>query len=86
MSKMYTGSIDLEKLRELVNSKHPALNTGKNGKTYLNITLFVNDEEDKYGQIGSISCYNKETKKGDYIGNFKNPPSDTPGSADAFKF
>lgn len=71
MSRMLTGSIDLTKLSDLVRSNHPAVVVGKNGKKYLNLTIWVNEEADKYGNNASISVYDKETKKSEYFGNLK---------------
>ena len=68
---MLTGSIDLTKIGELVKSGHPAVQVGKNGKKYLNLTLWINDKPNEWDQIASLSAYDKETKKSEYFGNLK---------------
>ena len=72
MSKFYNGSICLSDI-----PKDKITTSEKNGKKYLNIIIWVNDEE-KFGNIGSIQVSQskderdaKETKV--YIGNFKEP-------------
>ena len=71
MKQLITASINLNKVQQNL------LFTGKNG-TYLNITIFVSDEADEYGNNVSIQ---QSTKKGDekiYLGNGKTykPQSD----------
>lgn len=72
MSKRYTGSICLTDIPK------EKIILGKNGKKYLNVTLWLNDTEDQYKNIGSIQVQqSKEEResggKGLYIGNFKEP-------------
>ncbi len=64
MSKLFTGKIDVTKIDK---SK---IFVGKEGK-YLNLSIWINDKEDKYGNTMSIQ---QSTKKGDaplYLGNCK---------------
>jgi hypothetical protein len=81
MSKMLTGSIDLNKI-----NKTNIVTTDKNGKPfengakYLNVVVWINDEFDKYGNNASIqiSQSNEERDAGAkaiYIGNLKEPQS-----------
>ena len=90
MSTFYNGSICLTDIPK------DKITEGKNGKKYLNITLWVNDTPDQYGNIGSVQVsQTKEQReaqeKKQYIGNFKQPQavaqgtppaSATPASAD----
>jgi len=84
MSTLYTGSICLTDIPK------DKISLGKNGKKYLNITLWVNDTPDLYGNIGSVQVsQTKEQRDGQekkqYIGNFKQPnaqATDTPAIAD----
>lgn len=76
MSKMFTGSIcasDIDKSK---------LTKGKNGKLYLPIVVWLNNEKDKFGNIASIqisqSKEEREAKeKPIYIGNLKEFSSDS---------
>jgi hypothetical protein len=72
MSTFYNGSICLSDIPK------EKITEAKNGKKYLNITLWVNDTPDQYGNIGSIQVsQTKEQRdaqeKKQYIGNFKAP-------------
>lgn len=72
MSTLYNGSICLS---DIPKNK---INEGKNGKKYLNVTLWVNDNPDQYGNIGSVQVsQTKEQREAQekkvYIGNFKQP-------------
>jgi hypothetical protein len=72
MSTFYNGSICLSDIPK------EKITEGKNGKKYLNVTLWVNDSPDQYGNIGSIQVsQTKEQReaqeKKQYIGNFKQP-------------
>jgi hypothetical protein len=73
MSKLYNGSICLTDI-----PKEKITTSEKNGKKYLNINVWVNDELDQYGNIGSIqlSQSKAEREAGEkkvYIGNIKQP-------------
>ena len=81
MSKLLTGSIDLNKI-----DKTKIVSTDKNGKPfengakYLNVVVWINDEADKYGNNASIQIsQSKEERdagaKAIYIGNLKEPQS-----------
>lgn len=83
MSKLLTGSIDLNKI-----DKTKIVSTDKNGKPfengakYLNVVVWLNDEADKYGNNASIQIsQSKEEResrvKATYIGNLKEPQSRT---------
>jgi hypothetical protein len=70
MSTLYTGSIcvsDIDKSK---------LQQSKNGKLYLQIDIWINDQADNYGNTASISIrQSKEEReaktKKTYIGNLK---------------
>lgn len=70
MSKLYLGSIDLNKIK-----KEDIVSTDKDGKPfqngakYLNVSIWVNDEPDKYGNSVSVKTGSKEASY--YIGNAK---------------
>jgi len=77
MARMLVGSIDLSKL-----DKTKVVTTDKNGKPfengakYLNVVVWLNDENDQYGNIASIQeSISKEEREGGakatYIGNLK---------------
>ena len=79
MSKMLTGSIDLNKI-----DKTKIVSTNKDGKPfengakYLNVVIWINDETDQYGNNASIQIsQSKEEReagnKAIYIGNLKFP-------------
>lgn len=72
MAQLFNGSICLSDI-----PKDKIVESTKNGKKYLNVTIWLNDEE-KFGNIGSIQVSQtkeereaKATKQ--YIGNFKKP-------------
>lgn len=73
MGKLYSGSICLTDI-----PKEKITTSEKNGKKYLNINIWVNDDVDEYGQIGSLQISQtkdeREAKvKKVYIGNLKEP-------------
>jgi hypothetical protein len=79
MSTFYTGSICLSDIPK------EKITEAKNGKKYLNLTLWVNDTADQYGNIGSIQVsQTKEQRdaqeKKQYIGNFKAPQTVAQGT------
>ena len=64
MSKLLTGSIELTKIDK---SKI----VEKNGRKWLNISVWINDEKDQYGNIASIQISAKKDEPKIYIGNLK---------------
>jgi hypothetical protein len=86
MSTLYNGSICLSDI-----PKEKITTSEKNGKKYLNFNLWVNDEKDQYGNIGSINVsQSKEERESGakkvYFGNIKPvernaAPQQQPGSA-----
>ena len=79
MPTKYNGSISITKIKELLAAKHPSLNTSeKNGNTYLNVDVWVNDSEHaEYGTIGSIVAQptkaERESKTKHNLGSLKLP-------------
>jgi hypothetical protein len=70
MSDRYLIKLDISKIKEL----EPFYFHGKKAD-YLDVTLWINDKPDNYGNIVSINHYNKETKEKTYIGNGKSAES-----------
>lgn len=71
MSTLFNGSICLTDI-----PKDKITVSQKNGKNYLNINLWLNDEADKFNNNGSIQVsQSKEEREAkvpkQYIGNFK---------------
>ena len=81
MSKMLTGSIDLNKIdKTKIVSTDKNGNPFENGAKYLNVVVWINDEADQYGNNASIQIsQSKEEReagvKATYIGNLKEPQS-----------
>lgn len=73
MAQSYYGSIDFSKLIEQAKSGNKAFTKSENGKIYLNVRMYVNDEVDKYGNVASFQSNFKGATKEDkfYFGNLK---------------
>ena len=73
MSKLLYGSIDFSKLLELAKSGNKAFSKADNGKIYLNLNVWINDEKDQFGNDASMQTSFKEATKEDkfYFGNLK---------------
>jgi hypothetical protein len=73
MAQSFYGSIDFSKLIEQAKSGNKAFTKSENGKIYLNVRVYVNDEVDKYGNIASFQSNFKGATKEDkfYFGNLK---------------
>lgn len=75
-NQSFFGSICLTDLIEKAKQFHPAFSKSeKNGKVYVNITVWHNEQEDKYGNIMSIQLSEKKDQRQDgkafYLGNLK---------------
>lgn len=73
MSKLLYGSIDFTKLLELAKAGNKAFSKAQNGKIYLNVNVWINDEKDNYGNDASIQTTFKDSTKEEkiYCGNLK---------------
>jgi hypothetical protein len=75
MAQLFYGSICFSDLIEKVKEKHSAFTKANNGKIYINVSVWLNDEVDKYGNIMSILLNSKKEMKEKeekfYIGNCK---------------
>jgi hypothetical protein len=81
MATSYYGSIDFTKLLEQAKAGNKAFTKNENGKIYLNVRVYVNDEVDKYGNCASFQSNFKGAQKEDkfYFGNLKeSKPSESP--------
>lgn len=73
MSQLLFGSVDFSKLLELAKAGNKAFKKAENGKIYLNLNVWINDDTDQYGNHASIQTSFKDAKKEDriYVGNMK---------------
>lgn len=75
MSTLINGSICLTDLVDQAQKGHSAFSRGKNGKVYVSITEWINDEPDQYGNDCSFQLNSKKEKKESegkvYIGHGK---------------
>jgi len=73
MSKLMYGSIDFSKLLELAKQGNKAFKKADNGKIYLNLNVWINDEQDKFGNDASLQTSFKDAQKDEkhYFGNLK---------------
>lgn len=87
MSERINASICLTDLGMATRANHSAITTAKNGKVYANITIWVNDEKDKFDNDVSIQLNSKQDQRESdgkvYIGNgktarFVSPPTLAP--------
>lgn len=81
----FYGSIDFSKLLEQAKAGNKAFTKNENGKIYLNVRVWVNDEKDNYGNDASFQSNFKGATKEDrfYFGNLKESvPTEEPVTSD----
>lgn len=90
MSTRFYGSICITDLFEQLNKKHSAFSKADNGKVYANVTVWLNDEKDKFGHIMSVQLTpKKDFKEQDgqpYIGNMREAEQKPISSRDTNSF
>lgn len=71
-NKLFIGSICLSELNEKAKEGHPAFSKATNGKIYVNVNLWFNDEPDQYDKIAQLQLSKPKDsqEKNVYIGNF----------------
>ena len=82
------GSICLSKLGDAYKAKHSAFSVSeKNGQIYANISVWLNDEPDAYGNILSFQLNSAQgtTDEKVYFGNAKLPEATTAKPAETVK-
>lgn len=84
MNQLFVGSICLTELIEQAKKGHSAFSKAQNGKVYCNILTWLNEKEDKYGNIMSHQLSSqkdmREVEGLIYIGNSKALQSSKPVS------
>lgn len=85
MNHLFGGSICLTELIEQAKKGHSAFSKAQNGKVYVNILTWLNEKEDKYGNIMSHQLSSqkdmREIEGLIYIGNSKAISSSKPVTA-----
>lgn len=73
MNQSFYGSLCVTDILDKLKMKHDCFTKGKNGKIYMNATVWLNAEKDEYGNIMSIQANpGKESRDAKfYIGNMK---------------
>jgi hypothetical protein len=75
MSERINASICLSDIGEKVKQGHSAVTVGRNGKKYLNVTIWINDAKDQFDNDVSIQLNSKqESREAEgkvYVGNGK---------------
>jgi hypothetical protein len=81
MSQLINASLDLSLIIEMAHKRHSAFNVGKqNGKTYVNVQIWINDEPDKFGDHASIQLNSaKDMGAQDALLHPINPKDGKPG-------
>ena len=84
MSQLFYGSINVSELVQRAKEKHSGFTTGNNGCIYANVSVWLNENPDKYGNIMSIQVNPSKDKKDVddrfYIGNCKKSDGPKPVS------
>lgn len=77
MNQSFYGSICITDILEKLKMKHSAFSKGKNGKIYMNTTVWLNEQTDDYGNIMSIQSNPGKDSRDQkfYIGNMKKSDS-----------
>jgi hypothetical protein len=84
MGKMIVGSLDLTAILEKAKAGHSSIQKGKNnGKLYVSLVVWQNDEVDQYGnhftvQLSSSKEMREKEGKAVYVGNLKYLEKGTP--------
>lgn len=70
---MLYGSLDFTKLLELAKKGDKSFSKHENGRIYLNVKAWINDEKDQFGNDASIQTSFKDAAKEEriYFGNLK---------------
>lgn len=84
MNQLFGGSLCLTEILEQAKKGHSAFSKAQNGKVYFNILTWLNEKEDKYGNIMSHQLSSqKDMREAEgliYIGNSKALQSSKPVS------
>lgn len=75
MNQLFYGSICVTDIINHAKKQHSAFSKADNGKIYANVNVWLNEEEDKFGNIISVQLNPKKDRVEEdgkpYIGNMK---------------
>lgn len=75
MNQLFYGSICVSEIIDQLKKQHSCFLKAQNGKIYANVRVWLNDEEDRYGNVMSIQLSSKKDKQDKegkvYLGNCK---------------
>lgn len=75
MNQLFYGSVCVTDIIEHMKKGHSSFEKAQNGKVYAKVNVWLNEEEDKFGNILSAQLSPKKDQKEKdgtpYIGNFK---------------
>jgi len=79
-NRLFIGSICLSDLNEQARKGNPAFSRGNNGKIYVSVNLWHNEEPDQYDKVAQIQISKpKDSKeKSIYVGSFQLPKKKEP--------
>lgn len=79
-NRLFIGSLCLSDLNEKAKAGHPAFSKASNGKIYVNVNLWFNEEPDQYEKVAQLQLAKpKESQeKTTYVGNFALPKKREP--------
>lgn len=79
-NRLFLGSICLTELNEQAKKGNPAFSRAENGKIYVSVNLWHNEEPDQYENVAQLQLSKpKDSKeKTVYVGNFKLPKKKEP--------
>ena len=79
-NRLFIGSICLSDLNEKAKAGHPAFSKASNGKIYVNVNLWHNEEPDQYEKVAQLQLTKPKDsqEKTFYVGSFSLPKKKEP--------
>ncbi|CAB4151454.1 hypothetical protein UFOVP597_18 [uncultured Caudovirales phage] len=79
-NRLFIGSICLSDLNAKAKEGHPAFSKANNGKIYVNVNLWHNEEPDQYEKVAQLQLSKpKDSKEATiYVGSFSLPKKKEP--------
>jgi len=79
-NRLFLGSLCLSDLNAKAKEGHPAFTKSNNGKIYVNVNLWHNEEPDQYENVAQLQLAKPKDSqdKTIYVGNFKLPKKKEP--------
>ncbi len=77
-NQFFQTQVNFSKLAKYVEENKDKLYTNKDGESFVSLNVWINEQPDQFGNLGSVQINTPKDQKKIYIGNFKDKKDKIP--------